>query len=81
MKIAIRETVTKVHEVELSDELSINEILKLAGSLKRRYDTGAQAIGAVLKPYYTKYGEAFAYNVNEDSTGEWELDFEDYLAE
>ncbi len=82
MKIMVSETVTHFHEVELSKELDVEKILDMANSLKKRCDTGYEAIADVLKMYYDKFGEAFVYKVTPNACGtEFEsLEFE-YLIE
>ena len=82
MKIMVSETVTHFHEVELSDELDVEQILDMANSLKKRCDTGYEAIETVLKTYYNRFGDAFSYKVTPNACGtEFEaLDFE-YLIE
>ena len=78
MKIMVSETVTHFHEVELSDELDIEKILSMANGLKKRCNTGYEAIADVLKMYYDKFGEAFTYKVTPNACGTEfeELNFE-----
>ena len=80
MKLMLSETVTHFHEVELSDELDIEKVLEMANALKKRCDTGYEAVGAVLEAYKNKFG--FDYKVTPNACGtEFEsLDFE-YLIE
>ena len=76
MKVMLSETVTHFHEVELSDELDIEQILEMANRLKKRCDTGYEAVAAVLEAYKNKFG--FDYKVIPNACGtEFEnLDFE-----
>lgn len=69
MKIMVSETVTHYHSVELSDELDIEKILSMANGLKKRCDTGYEAIETVLKLYRDKFGEAFNYEVTPNACG------------
>ena len=69
MKIMVSETVTHYHSIELSDELDVEKILNMANSLKKRCDTGYEAIDIVLKMYYDKFGEAFVYKVTPNACG------------
>ena len=69
MKVMLSETVTHFHEVELSDELDIEKTLEMANALKKRCDTGYEAIAEVLKMYYDKFGEAFVYKVTPNACG------------
>ena len=69
MKIMVSETVTHFHEVELSDELDIEKILDMANSLKKRCDTGYEAVEIVLKAYQDKFGSAFNYKVTPNACG------------
>lgn len=80
MKLMLSETVTHFHEVELSDELDIEKVLEMANALKKRCDTGYEAVSVVLKAYKDKFG--FDYKVTPNACGtEFEsLDFE-YLIE
>ena len=69
MKIMVSETVTHYHSIELSDELNIEKILSMANSLKKRCDTGYEAIETVLEMYRNKFGEAFNYHVTPNACG------------
>lgn len=69
MKILVSEKVVHFHEVELSDELDIEKILSMANGLKKRCDTGYEAIDVVLKMYQDKFGEAFVYKVTPNACG------------
>lgn len=78
MKLMVSETVTHFHEVELSDELDIEKVLEMANALKKRCDTGYEAIEVVLQAYRDKFGEAFNYHVIPNTCGTEfeELNFE-----
>ena len=80
MKVMLSENVTHFHEIELSDELDIEKVLDMANSLKKRCDTGYEAVSTVLNAYKNKFG--FEYKVTPNACGtEFEsLDFE-YLIE
>lgn len=80
MKVMLSETVTHYHEIELSDEIDIEKVLEMANSLKKRCDTGYEALATVLNAYKNKFG--FDYKVTPNACGtEFEsLDFE-YLIE
>ena len=80
MKVMLSENVTHFHEIELSDELDIEKVLEMANSLKKRCDTGYEAVSTVLNAYKNKFG--FDYKVTPNACGtEFEsLDFE-YLIE
>lgn len=69
MKILISEKVVHFHEVELSDELDVEKILSMANGLKKRCDTGYEAVETVLKTYYNRFGEAFTYKVTPNACG------------
>lgn len=69
MKIMLSETVTHYHSVEMSDELDIEKILSMANSLKKRCNTGYEAIETVLKMYQNKFGETFDYEVIPNTCG------------
>ena len=76
MKVMLSETVTHYHSVELSDELDIEQVLDVANKLKKRYDTGYEAVATVLEAYKNKFG--FEYKVTPNACGtEFEsLEFE-----
>lgn len=80
MKVMLSETVTHYHEVELSNELELQEIIDKANGLKKRCDTGYEAVATVLEAYKNKFG--FEYKVTPNACGtEFEsLEFE-YLIE
>lgn len=83
MKILVSEKVVHFHEVELSDELDVEKILDMANSLKKRCDTGYEAVETVLKTYYNRFGEAFTYKVTPNACGTEfeELNFEYIIKE
>lgn len=76
----LSEIVTHFHEIEMSDELDIEKVLEMANSLKKRCDTGYEAVATVLNAYKSKFG--FDYKVTPNACGtEFEsLEFE-YLIE
>lgn len=63
----LSEKVVHYHEIELSDELDIEKILEMANSLKKRCDTGHEAIATVLNAYKNKFG--FDYKVTPNACG------------
>lgn len=69
MRIMLSETVTHFHEIELSEELDIEKILDMANSLKKRCDTGYEAVEIILQAYKNKFGKAFDYNVKPNACG------------
>lgn len=81
MKVMLSETVTHYHEVNLSDELDIEKVLEMANSLKKRCDTGYEAVATVLEAYKNKFG--FDYKVMPDVCGtEFEdVEFEYFIEE
>lgn len=80
MKVMLSETVTHFHEVELSDELDIEKILSMANSLKKRCDTGYEAVETVLKMYQDKFGFDYEVTPNVCGTEFEEIGFE-YMIE
>ena len=80
MKVMLSETVTHYHSVELSDELDIEQILNMANSLKKRFNTGYEAIATVLEAYKNKFGLDYKVTPNACGTEFESLDFE-YLIE
>ena len=79
MKVMLSETVTHFHEVELSDELDIEQILEMSNNIKKRCDTGYEAISTVLEAYKNKFG--FEYKVTPNACGtEFEnIEFEYFM--
>ena len=67
MKIMVSETVTHYHEIELSEELDIEQILEMANRLKKRCNTGYEAVTTVLEAYKKKFG--FEYEVIPNACG------------
>lgn len=80
MKVMLSENVTHYHSVELSDELDIEQIIEKANNLKKRCDTGYEAVATILEAYKNKFG--FEYKVTPNACGtEFEsIEFE-YLIE
>lgn len=69
MKVMLSEIVTHFHEIEMSDELYIEQILDMANRLKKQCDNGCEAIETVLKAYRDKFGSAFNYKVTPNACG------------
>lgn len=67
MKVILSETVTHYHSVEMSNELDIEKILSMANGLKKRCDTGYEAVETVLEAYKQKFG--FDYKVIPNACG------------
>lgn len=80
MKVMLSETVTHYHEIELSDEIDIEQILDMANSLKKRCDTGYEAVATVLEAYKNKFGFDYKVTPNACGTEFEEIEFE-YLIE
>ena len=81
MKVMLSETVTHFHEIELSDELDIEQILDMANALKKRYDTGHEAIVAVLEAYKNKFDLDYKVKPNACGTEFENLEFEYFIEE
>ena len=83
MKVLVRETVTHFHEVEMSDELDVEQIIDTANDARNQFNTGYEAIDAVLRAYKNRYGEAFDYNVEPNFCGPKceEIEYETTLEE
>lgn len=80
MKVMLSETVTHYHEVELSNELDIEQIIEKANNLKKRCDTGYEAVATVLEAYKNKFGFEYKVTTNACGTEFEDIDFE-YLIE
>lgn len=63
MKVLISENVTLFHEVTMSDELDVETVLTKANQLKKRCDTGGDAIKIILETYKNKFGEDYDYKI------------------
>lgn len=70
----IREVVNHYHTITLDEELDINDIIERAKASSKLYDTGYEAIGAVLKQYKDRYG--FDYNIKPNDCGTEMLDID-----
>ena len=67
MKIMASENVTHFHEIDLSEELDVEQIIEMANRLKKRCDTGYEAVSTVLEAYKQKFG--FDYKVIPNACG------------
>lgn len=76
MKVMLSENVTHYHEVELSDEIDIEQMLKQANYLKNRYDTGYEAVANVLEDYKNKFGFEYIVTPNVCGTEFDSIEFE-----
>lgn len=76
MKVILSENVTHYHSVELSDELDIEQIIEKANNLKKRYDTGYEAVATILEAYKNKFGFEYKVTPNACGTEFEELNFE-----
>ena len=70
----IAETVTHFHTITLDEELDIDDIVERAKISSKLYDTGYEAIGAVLKQYKDRYG--FDYKIKPNDCGTEVLDMD-----
>ena len=68
MKVMLSEIKRYFHEVELSEELDIEQILEMANKLKKRYDSGYEAIEVILEAYKNKFD--FDYIIKPNSGGQ-----------
>lgn len=68
----ICECVNHYHTVTLDEELDINDIIERAKASSKLYDTGYEAIEAILKAYKDRYG--FDYNIKPNDCGTEVLD-------
>ena len=66
-KYMVKETVNHWHEVCVSDELDIENIVDKALDESRQYNTGHEAIAYALEKYKDKYG--FEYEVKPNFCG------------
>lgn len=80
MKVMLSETATHYHEVELSNELNLQEIIDKSNRLKKRCDTGYEAVATVLEAYKNKFGLDYKVTPNACGTEFEDIDFE-YLIE
>ena len=76
MKVMLSETVTHYHEVNMSDELDVEQILEKANGLKKRCDTGYEAVATVLEAYKNKFGLDYKVTPNACGTEFEELNYE-----
>lgn len=70
----IAETVTHFHTITLDEELDINDIIERAKASSKLYNTGYEAIEAILKAYKDRYG--FDYNIKPNDCGTEVLDMD-----
>ena len=69
MKIMVSENVIHFHEIELSDEIDVENLINLANKMKKRYETGYETIEDILRTYRAQFGEAFDYKVVPNACG------------
>ena len=73
-KYLVSEIVTHFHTITLDEELNIEEIIDWANNNAKLYDTGYEAIEAILERYKEKYG--FEYGVEPNDCGTEVLDMD-----
>ena len=81
MKVILSENVTHYHEVELSNELGLQEIIDKANGLKKRCDTGYEAVATVLEAYKNKFGLDYKVTPNACGTEFEDIEFEYFVEE
>lgn len=83
MEVMLSENVIHYHKIKFSDELDIENIINAANGIKKRCDTGYEAVETVLKAYKDKFGDAFDYEVIPNACGTEfeELNFEYLIRE
>lgn len=70
----IREVVNHYHAVTLDEELDIDDIVERVKASSKLYDTGYEAVEAILKAYKDRYG--FDYNIRPNDCGTEVLDMD-----
>lgn len=70
----IRETVNHFHTITLDEELDIDDIIERAKPSSKMYETGYEAVEAILKAYKDRYG--FDYKVKPNDCGTEVLDMD-----
>lgn len=73
-KYMIKETVNHFHEITVDDEIDIEDVVSRASDMQRMFDTGYEAISAILCRYEDKYG--FDYKIKPNACGTDILDME-----
>lgn len=73
-KYMIKETVNHFHEITVDDEIDIEDVVSRASDMQRMFDTGYEAIDAILFRYEYKYG--FEYEIKPNACGTDILDME-----
>ena len=75
----ISETVTHYHEISIDDEIDVEQLVDDASALKRMYDTGYEAVEAILKRYEKQYGFEYAIIPNACGTEIVSMDVSDEI--
>lgn len=75
----ISETVVHYHEICVDDEIDVEQLVSDATQLKRMYDTGYEAVEAILKRYEKKYGFEYAIVPNACGTDIVNMDIVDEM--
>ena len=68
MRVMLSENVTHFHEVELSDELDIEQILNTANKLIKNYDNAEEIISEILQIYKDKFNFDYVFLSNSGGT-------------
>lgn len=63
MKFIVSENIIKYHEIEMSDELDMEDILYLANKISGQYDSAYEALQSILEQYKIQFGDAFDFNI------------------
>lgn len=70
MKFIVSENIIKYHEIEMSDELDMEDILYLANKISKQYDSAYDALIYILEQYKLQYGDAFDFNMKYNACGD-----------
>ena len=67
MRVMLSETLTRYYEVEMSDEIDVEELLRKANAIRPQCDSGHEALDVVLKTYKDLNNNEFEYAIGGSS--------------
>lgn len=70
----LKEVVAHYHTITLDEELDIDEVVNWAKANNKLYDTGYEAVNALLSKYKEKYGFDFEVKANDCGTEVLDMD-------
>ena len=70
MRVMLSETLTRYYEVEMSDEIAVEELLRKANAIRSQCRSGNEALDIALKTYKDLNKNEFEYAIG--GCSEWD---------